>query len=43
MNASRVHNRALREALDALLAGKPVSRTETKAFGGAMKRVRKAS
>jgi peroxiredoxin len=42
-NESRVHNRALREALDALLAGKPVPRTETKAFGCTIKRVRKAS
>jgi peroxiredoxin len=43
MNESRVHSRALREALDALLAGKPVPRTETKAFGCTIKRVRKAS
>jgi peroxiredoxin len=43
MNASRVHTRALRAALDALLAGKPVPSTETKAFGCTIKRVRKAS
>jgi hypothetical protein len=43
MNASRVHNQVLRAALDALLAGKPVPRTETKAFGCTIKRVRKAS
>ena len=43
MNESRVHNRALREALDALLAGRPVPRTETKAFGCTIKRVYKAS
>lgn len=43
MNESRVHNRALREAMDALLAGRPVPRTETKAFGCTIKRVRKAS
>jgi len=43
MNESRVHNRALREALDALLAARPVPRTETKAFGCTIKRVRKVS
>jgi peroxiredoxin len=43
MNESRVHTRVLRAALDALLAGKPVPATETKAFGCTIKRVRKAS
>jgi peroxiredoxin len=43
MNESRVHVRRLRAALDALLAGKPVPSTETKAFGCTIKRVRKAS
>jgi peroxiredoxin len=40
---SRVTKRPLREALDALLNGKPVPSTETKAFGCTIKRVRKAS
>jgi peroxiredoxin len=43
MNQSRVHTQRLRAALDALLAGKPVPATETKAFGCTIKRVRKAS
>jgi peroxiredoxin len=43
MNESRVHSRALRAALDALLAGKPLPSAETKAFGCTIKRVRKAS
>ncbi len=43
MNESRVHTRTLRAALDALLAGKPVPSTETKAFGCTIKRVRHAS
>jgi peroxiredoxin len=43
MNESRVHVRRLRAALDALLAGKLVPSTETKAFGCTIKRVRKAS
>ncbi len=43
MNESRVHTRTLRAALDALLAGKPLPSTETKAFGCTIKRVRRAS
>ena len=43
MNAARVHTQRLRLALDALLAGKPLPATETKAFGCTIKRVRKAS
>ena len=43
MNGARVHTPRLRLALDALLAGKPLPATETKAFGCTIKRVRKAS
>jgi thiol-disulfide isomerase/thioredoxin len=43
MNAARVRTQRLRQALDALLAGKPVPAIETKAFGCTIKRVRKAS
>jgi thiol-disulfide isomerase/thioredoxin len=43
MNESRVHTRVLRVALDALLGGKPVASTETKAFGCTIKRVHKLS
>jgi peroxiredoxin len=43
MNESRVHTRTLRVALDALLDGKPVLSTQTKAFGCTIKRVRRAS
>jgi thiol-disulfide isomerase/thioredoxin len=43
MNVARVHTQRLRLALDALLAGKPIPATETKAFGCTIKRVRKAS
>src|SRR5580700_8196525 len=43
MNESRVHVRRLRAALDALLAGKLVPSTQTKAFGCTIKRVRRAS
>jgi peroxiredoxin len=43
MDESHVHVRRLRAALDALLAGKPLPSTETKAFGCTIKRVRKAS
>ena len=43
MNESRVHTRVLRVALDALLGGKPVTSTETKAFGCTIKRVHKLS
>jgi len=40
-NESRIHTRGLRLALDALLAGQPVSVSQTKAFGCTIKRVRK--
>jgi alkyl hydroperoxide reductase subunit AhpC len=43
MNESHVRTRTLRAALDAVLAGKPVPSTETKAFGCTIKRVRKVS
>jgi peroxiredoxin len=43
MQESHVRVRRLRAAMDALLAGKPVPSTETKAFGCTIKRVRKAS
>jgi peroxiredoxin len=43
MEESHVRVRRLRAALDALLAGKPVPSTETKAFGCTIKRVRRAS
>ena len=43
MSESRVHTRALRAALDALLAGKPAPSSETKAFGCSIKGVRKVS
>jgi thiol-disulfide isomerase/thioredoxin len=39
MNAARVRTQRLRQALDALLAGKPVPAIETKAFGCTIKRV----
>jgi peroxiredoxin len=43
MNESRVRTRTLRAALDALLAGRPLPSTETKAFGCTIKRVRHSS
>jgi peroxiredoxin len=43
MNVARVHTQRLRQALDALLAGKPVPSMETKAFGCTIKRVHKVS
>jgi peroxiredoxin len=43
MNVSRVHVQRLRQALDALLAGKPLPATETKAFGCTIKRIHKVS
>jgi thiol-disulfide isomerase/thioredoxin len=42
-NEARIRTRGLRLALDALLAGKPVAVSETKAFGCTIKRVRKSS
>jgi len=42
-NEARVRNRGLRTALDAVLAGKPVTSVETKAFGCTIKRRRKST
>ena len=42
-NGGNVKTQDLRETLDALLAGKAVPRTETKAFGCSIKRVKKES
>jgi peroxiredoxin len=42
-NEKRVQQLSLRMALDAVLAGKPVAVTETKAFGCSIKRVRRAT
>jgi protein-disulfide isomerase len=42
-NEARVRVQGLRLALEALLAGRPVERKETKAFGCTIKRVRKLS
>jgi thiol-disulfide isomerase/thioredoxin len=42
-NEARVQNKGLRNALDAVLAGQPVPRKETKAFGCTIKRVRKTT
>lgn len=42
-NEARVTNKGLANALDAVLAGKAVSQTETKAFGCTIKRARKVS
>ncbi|MEO8026279.1 MAG: redoxin, partial [Bryobacteraceae bacterium] len=42
-NEARIKRQGLREALDALLAGKPVATPEIKAFGCVIKRVRKGS
>jgi peroxiredoxin len=42
-NADKITANDLRETLDALLAGKTVPRTETKAFGCTIKRVKKES
>jgi hypothetical protein len=39
-NPARVNTQGLRLALDALLAGRPASPEETKAFGCSIKRVR---
>ncbi len=40
-NASRIQFQGLRAALDAVLAGRPVEKAETKAFGCTIKRVKK--
>ena len=42
-NPARVTTKGLRLALDAVLAGKPVAITETRAFGCTIKRVRKTT
>jgi peroxiredoxin len=42
-NEARVKSRALRAALDAVLAGKPVAAAETKAFGCSIKRARRTT
>ena len=42
-NEARVHNRDLRNAIDAVMARKPVPMTETKAFGCTIKRARKTA
>lgn len=42
-NEARVKTQGLRTALDAVLAGKPVEQTQTKAFGCSIKRVRKTT
>jgi peroxiredoxin len=42
-NEARVKTRGLRLALDAVLAGKPVEITQTKAFGCSIKRARKTT
>ncbi len=42
-NEARVKHRALRDALDAVLAGKAVPAPETKAFGCSIKRVKRIS
>jgi peroxiredoxin len=39
---SRIQNQWLRQALDAMIAGRPVEKSETKAFGCTIKRVRKS-
>lgn len=41
-NAARVTNQGLRDALEATLAGKPVTKATTKAFGCTIKRARKS-
>ena len=42
MNEARVRKQGLRLALDAVIAGKPVEVSETKAFGCSIKRARKS-
>lgn len=42
-NTSRIKNQGLRNALDEVLEGKSVTKSETKAFGCTIKRARKAS
>jgi hypothetical protein len=42
-NEARIKRHGLKDALDAVLAGKPVTTTEIKSFGCTIKRVRKGS
>ncbi|HEV2687905.1 MAG TPA: hypothetical protein VGV35_05100, partial [Bryobacteraceae bacterium] len=42
-NEARIRTRGLRLALDAVLAGKPVEITQTKAFGCSIKRARRTT
>jgi peroxiredoxin len=42
-NAANVKTQGLRSALDAVLSGQSIARAETKAFGCAIKRVKRAS
>ena len=42
-NPARVHNTGLKNAIDALVAGRPVAQPETKAFGCTIKRPRRSS
>ena len=42
-NEARIKRRGLRDALDAVLAGKPVAAAEIKSFGCTIKRIRKKS
>ena len=42
-NEARVKTHATRDAIDAVLAGRPVNRAELKAFGCTIKRVRRGS
>ena len=43
INAARVKHRGLRDALEAVLAGKPVPAAETRAFGCSIKRARRTT
>jgi peroxiredoxin len=43
LNLERVHDQGFRKAMDAILAGRPVEKAETKAFGCTIKRARKAT
>jgi hypothetical protein len=40
---SQIHHQWLRQALDEVIAGQPVEKAETKAFGCSIKRVKKAA
>jgi peroxiredoxin len=41
-NPERIHDQGFRLAMDAVLAGRPVAKAETKAFGCSIKRARKS-